>query len=242
VVNAHRVNQGEFPYFKKSGQSDFYFINREEPEKALETIKYLCSQRIPKGFGFHPVDDIQVLSPMHRGLIGVSNLNRELQALLNPRGDALHRGESIFRVGDKVMQIRNNYDRDVYNGDIGKIISIDRPNTELTVIFEDRPVVYSFVDMDEIVLAYATSVHKSQGSEYPAVVLPVSTQHFVMLQRNLLYTGITRAKRLVILVGTKKALSIAIKNDQIQKRYCLLVERLRNGDSGDRSEESLGLF
>ncbi len=236
VVNAHRVNQGEFPYFKKSGQTDFYFLDREEPEKALETIKYLCSQRIPRGFGFHPVDDIQVLSPMHRGLIGVSNLNRELQALLNPRGDALHRGESIFRVGDKVMQIRNNYDRDVYNGDIGKITSINRPNTELTVTFEDRPVVYSFVDMDEIVLAYATSVHKSQGSEYPAVVLPVSTQHFVMLQRNLLYTGITRAKRLVILVGTKKALSIAIKNDQIQKRYCLLMERLRNGGSGDRFE------
>ncbi len=232
VVNAHRVNQGDFPYFRKSGQSDFYFIDREDPEKALETIKHLCHRRIPEGFGLNPVDDIQVLSPMHKGLIGVSNLNRELQGLLNPRGESLQRGASTFRVGDKVMQIRNNYDKDVYNGDIGKIVSIDLINRELRILFDEHPLAYSFGDLDEIVLAYATSVHKSQGSEYPAVVVPISTQHFVMLQRNLLYTAITRAKRLVILVGTKKALSIAIKNDQIQRRYCLLMERLRRGDGG----------
>ncbi len=242
VVNAHRVNGGDFPYFEKSGRSDFYFIDREEPEKALETIKYLCHKRIPEGFGFHPVDDIQVLSPMHKGIIGVSNLNRELQALLNPRGESLQRGESTFRIGDKVMQIRNNYERDVYNGDIGRIVSIDHLNRELEVRFEDHPVVYPFGDLDEIVLAYATSVHKSQGSEYPAVVVPILTQHYVMLQRNLLYTAITRAKRLVILVGTKKALSIAIKNDQIQRRYCLLTERLRGGDPKIRPLESSSLF
>jgi len=235
IVNAHRVNQGDFPYLKKSGQTDFYFIDREEPEKALETIKHLCRERIPQGFGFHPVDDIQVLSPMHKGLLGVSNLNRELQGLLNPRGEALQRGGGSFRVGDKAMQIRNNYEREVYNGDIGRIVSIDRLNREITVRFENHPVVYPFGDLDEIVLAYATSVHKSQGSEYPAVVLPLLTQHFVMLQRNLLYTAITRAKRLVIVVGTKKAMSIAIKNDRIYRRYCLLKERLRLGDSGVRS-------
>jgi exodeoxyribonuclease V alpha subunit len=232
VMNAHRVNQGEYPYLQKSGQSDFYFIDREDPEKALETIKYLCRERIPKGFGFHPVSDIQVLSPMHRGLVGVFNLNRELQALLNPRGESLQRGGMIFRVGDKVMQISNNYDREVFNGDIGRIVSIDHSVREIMVRMEDRPIVYPFSDLDELVLAYATSVHKSQGCEYPAVVLPILTQHYVMLQRNLLYTAITRAKQLVILVGTKKALSIAIKNDRIQRRNCLLRERLEQGESG----------
>jgi exodeoxyribonuclease V alpha subunit len=224
------VNQGEYPYLKKSGKSDFYFVDREEPEKALETIKHLCAERIPQGFGLHPFHDIQVLSPMHRGLLGVANLNRELQILLNPAGETLQRGGTLFRVGDKVMQITNNYEREVFNGDIGRIVSMNRFSREVTVRFENHPVVYPFRDLDEIVLAYATSVHKSQGSEYPAVVLPVLTQHFVMLQRNLLYTAITRARRLVILVGTKKALSIAIKNDQIQKRYCLLKDRLRQGE------------
>jgi exodeoxyribonuclease V alpha subunit len=228
VVNAHRVNQGDFPYLKTSEQRDFYFIGREEPEKALDTIKHLCRERIPQGFGFHPIDDVQVLSPMHRGLLGVSNLNQELQALLNPRGETLQRGATTFRVGDKVMQVTNNYEREVFNGDIGRIVSINPFNREVTIRFENHPLVYPFNDLDEIVLAYATSVHKSQGSEYPAVVLPILTQHFVMLQRNLLYTAITRARRLVILVGTKKALSIAIKNDKIQSRYCLLKERLKS--------------
>jgi exodeoxyribonuclease V alpha subunit len=165
---------------------------------------------------------------MHRGLLGVSNLNQELQALLNPRGEILQRGATTFRVGDKVMQVTNNYEREVFNGDIGRIVSINPFNREVTIRFENHPLVYPFNDLDEIVLAYATSVHKSQGSEYPAVVLPILTQHFVMLQRNLLYTAITRARRLVILVGTKKALSIAIKNDKIQSRYCLLKERLKS--------------
>jgi exodeoxyribonuclease V alpha subunit len=241
VVNAHRVNVGEFPNLKRSEKSDFFFIDREDPEKALETVKHLCSERIPRGFGFHPVDEIQVLSPMHRGLLGVSNLNSELQALLNPRGETLQRGGTVFRTGDKVMQVTNNYDRDVFNGDIGRIVSVDRVRREVMIRFEGHPIVYPFGDLDEIVLAYATSVHKSQGSEYPVVVLPVLTQHFVMLQRNLLYTAITRARRLVVVVGTKKALSIAIKNDQIQKRYCLLKQRLQEGRSGRRSVESFGV-
>ena len=232
VMNAHRVNQGEYPYLQKSGQSDFYFIDREDPEKALETIKYLCRERIPKGFGFHPVRDIQVLSPMHRGVVGVFNLNRELQALLNPEGESLQRGGTTFRVGDKVMQISNNYDREVFNGDIGRIVSIDHLDKEITVQMEDRRLIYPFSDLDELVLAYATSVHKSQGCEYPAVVVPILTQHYVMLQRNLLYTAITRAKQLVTLVGTKKALSIAIKNDRILRRNCLLRERLEQDKAG----------
>lgn len=231
IVNAHRVNRGEMPITDpdEGSKPDFFFIPIEEPEKVLERIVSLCGERIPERFGFHPLNDIQVLTPMHRGVVGATNLNIELQRHLNPSGDELARGGRTFRSGDKVMQIRNNYDKDVYNGDIGRIKRIDREEQEVAVDFDGRIVSYDFSELDELVLAYATSVHKAQGSEYPAVVIPVLTQHYVLLQRNLLYTGITRGKKLVVLVGTRKALSIAIHNNKPQKRYSRLRERLANG-------------
>ena len=230
IVNAHKVNQGEFPILKEIERkeiADFYFIQEEEPEKALNQILTLCSERIPKHFGFHPIRDIQVLTPMHKGVIGTINLNIELQKKLNPDQQAITHGSRAFRLHDKVMQIVNNYDKEVFNGDIGWVSRIDQENKELTIDFEGRLITYDFSDLDEVVLAYAISVHKSQGSEYPAVILPVTTQHYMLLQRNLIYTGITRAKKLVVLVGTKKALAIAIKNNKPQLRFTLLSERLK---------------
>jgi exodeoxyribonuclease V alpha subunit len=229
VLNAHRVNNGEMPIFTDHGGhlQDFYFFQIEEPEKALEKIIELCKERIPGKFGYKPIDDIQVLTPMHRGVVGASNLNVELQKHLNSSDDELLRAGKVLKVGDKVMQIRNDYDREVFNGDIGKISRIDREEQEVVVDYDGKPVAYEYADLDEIVLAYAVSVHKSQGSEYPVVVIPVLTQHYMLLQRNLLYTGITRGKELVVLVGTKKAIAIAIKNDKPQKRYTLLRDRLK---------------
>ena len=228
VLNAHRINNGEFPIVSPEGDApqDFYFVQLEDPEEVCRMVLNMCKNRIPEKFGFHPVNDIQVLTPMHRGVVGVSNLNAELQRHLNNSPDELPRGERTFRSGDKVMQIRNDYDKDVYNGDIGRIAAINREDQEVTVDYDGRPVVYDFTDLDEIVLAYAVSVHKSQGSEYPAVVIPLLTQHYLMLQRNLLYTAITRGKRLVVIIGTKKALAIAIKNNKPRMRYTRLRERL----------------
>ena len=180
----------------------------------MSHIIALCSQRIPQRFGFHPVKDIQVLTPMHRGVIGVSNLNLELQKALNPDPSGIIHGSRTFKVGDKVMQITNNYDKEVFNGDIGWVSKIDREERELTIDFEGEPIIYDFSELDEVILAYSISVHKSQGSEYPVAVLPVMTQHYLLLQRNLIYTSMTRAKKLVALVGTKKALAIAIKNNK----------------------------
>jgi exodeoxyribonuclease V alpha subunit len=227
VVNAHRVNQGEFPILKdleKTG--DFYFIEEEEPDKILNKILTLCMERIPQRFGFHPIRDIQLLTPMHRGVIGVSNLNIELQKKLNPDRFGITHGNRILRVGDKVMQITNNYEKEVFNGDIGWILRIDQEDREIVIDMDGRSITYDYSDLDEIVLAYAISVHKSQGSEYPAVIFPVTTQHYLLLQRNLIYTGITRAKKLVVLIGTKKALTIAIRNNRPQLRYTHLSERL----------------
>ncbi len=229
IVNAHRINQGEFPLLQvadKKETTDFYFIQEEDPEKVLSSLITLCSERIPKRFGFHPVRDIQVLAPMHRGTIGVGNLNLELQKTLNPDPAGITHGSRTFKIGDKVMQITNNYDKDVFNGDIGWISRINREDRELTIDFDGKPIIYDFSELDEVVLAYAISVHKSQGSEYPAVIMPVTTQHYMLLQRNLIYTGITRAKKLVVLVGTKKALAIAIKNNKPQMRFTYLRERL----------------
>jgi len=230
IVNAHRINEGVMPSFDSSSGKldDFYFISQEDPRKALETIVTLVKERIPKRFGFDPVDDIQVLTPMHKGTVGAGNLNTELQKALNPGVEGVIRGGRLFRVNDKVMQIVNNYDKDVYNGDIGRIDSIDAEAQEIIVTFDERDIVYDYADLDELVHAYAVSVHKSQGSEYPAVVVPILTHHYVLLQRNLLYTAVTRGKKLVVLVGTKKALAIAVKNNRTRNRFTLLEQRLRS--------------
>lgn len=233
VVNAHKINHGEFPYINADRETpqDFYYFQCEDPAEACTMIVDMCVKRIPDKFGFHPVNDIQVLSPMHRGIIGAANLNAELQKHLNKSTIEVIRAGRCLKTGDKVMQIRNNYDKDVFNGDIGRISSIDLEEQSLLVNFDGRQVTYDFIELDEIVLAYAISVHKSQGSEYPVVILPVLTQHYMMLQRNLLYTAITRGKKLVVVIGTKKALAIAIKNNKPQMRYTGLRERLQTAVS-----------
>jgi exodeoxyribonuclease V alpha subunit len=227
VTNAHRINTGKTPITKAvKEQSDFYFINREEPEDVLGEIKSLLGGRITKHLACK-TEEIQVLAPMHLGLLGATNLNKELQQLLNHSKEEIVRGNRTFKRNDRVMQVRNNYDLDVFNGDIGKIVKIDFEERELAVNFDDRTVVYDFADLDELMLSYACSVHKSQGSEYPVVIIPLHTQHYMMLQRNLLYTAVTRGKKLVIVVGSKKALAIAVKNSKIQERFSLLETRLK---------------
>jgi len=229
VTNAHRINAGQMPDMvpvPADSLSDFYFIEQEDPEKILATILALTSERIPRRFGFDPVDDIQVLSPMYRGVVGAENLNQQLQQTLNPQEACVTRGQQRFGLHDKVMQIRNNYDKDVFNGDIGRIDRIDPRDKQVTIRFDDRRVDYGFEELEEVVLAYAVSVHKSQGSEYPAVVIPVTTAHYLLLQRNLIYTGITRAKKLVVLVGTRRALAMAVKNNAPHKRHTRLAHRL----------------
>ncbi len=239
VVNAHRMNQGQMPLLNEKDR-DFFFIEEAVPEKILETIISLCTRRLPErleelDLGVDPIAAIQVITPMRRTVIGVENLNGELQKALNPPGwgkaeIAVGRGFS-FRTGDKVMQIRNNYGKEVYNGDIGTIRAIDQEGGQVAVSLPGesgpRNVVYERDELDELVLAYATTVHKSQGSEYPAIVMPVSTQHYLMLQRHLLYTAVTRARRLVVLVGTKKALAIAVHNNKLEERFSRLADRLR---------------
>ncbi len=227
IVNAHRINQGLMPDTRnqKPG-SDFFFIPEEDPSRIVRLIIHLCRQRIPQRFGLDPGADIQVLSPMHRGETGLGNLNEKLQGALNPQGPSLERGARLLRRGDKVMQVVNNYEKDVFNGDIGIISRVDSEEQELEVEFEGRAVSYDHTDLDEIVLAYAASIHKAQGSEYPAVIVPITTQHYVLLQKNLLYTAVTRGKRLVVLVGTRKALAIAVKSGQTRTRHSRLAERL----------------
>ena len=227
VVNAHRIKNGRMPDTRKvPGNTDFRFVSIEEPERVLEKILSLCTEELPGNYGYDPYRDIQVIAPMHKGTVGVANLNVSLQNRLNLSKDEIMCSGRLFRVGDKVLQTRNNYDKDIYNGDIGRIAAIDRETQEVMVNFEGKIVSYDYSELDELILAYAISVHKSQGSEYPVVIMPVLTQHYLLLQRNLLYTGITRGKKLVILVGTEKALGIAVSNNKQQRRYTLLKERL----------------
>jgi exodeoxyribonuclease V alpha subunit len=235
VVNAHRINQGEMPTSVQAPEDallDFYFVQDEDPEKILARILELVKERIPLRFGFDPISEVQVLTPMHKGLLGAGNLNAELQKGLNSSPKELTRGGKTFKLNDKVMQIRNNYDKEVFNGDIGRVCGLDLEEQEMRVNFDGREVMYDFSDLEELILAYAISVHKAQGSEYPAIIMPVVTQHYMLLQRNLLYTAVTRARKLVVLIGTRKALAIAVKNDKVQKRYTRLADRIRSIPSG----------
>ena len=229
VVNAHRINQGLPPVRapRTDKDSDFYFICQNDDGKAFQTILKMCTSSIPLKLGLSPLSpQIQVISPMYKGIVGVDNLNTELQARLNPGGEGLQAGSRVFRPRDKVMQLRNDYDKDVFNGDVGSVLHADRARGRLLVDFDGRTVRYERDELNDLTLAYAVSVHKAQGSEYQAVVIPLMTQHFIMLQRNLFYTALTRAKRLSVVVGSYKALWIAIKNDKPVKRNSLVRDKL----------------
>lgn len=234
ITNAHRINHGVMPVFpeKVEGEvSDFYFVEATEPEEGVARVLQLVTEAIPRRFRLNPREDVQVLCPMRNGELGARHLNVRLQEALNPSGDGIERFGWTFRVGDRVMQTVNDYEKNVFNGDIGRVRAIDRQEQEVTVAFDGRPVAYGFGELDELSLAYAATVHKSQGSEYPAVVVPIHTQHYVMLQRNLLYTAVTRARKLVVLVGTKEALAIATNRVSSRRRITTLKERLAEAAS-----------
>ena len=227
IVNAHKINKGILPSLSSTGpKDDFYFIEQEDPDEALKIILELVKERVPRRFGFDPVEQIQIITPMHKGSVGAGNLNIELQKGLNPQEGGVMSGNRNFRVRDKVMQVKNNYDKEVFNGDIGRVTRIEQETRDITIAFDGREVSYDYAELDEIVLAYAISVHKSQGSEYPVIIMPILMQHYILLQRNLIYTAVTRGRKLVILVGTKKALAVGIKNDKTQKRFTYLRHRL----------------
>lgn len=227
IINAHKINQGIFPDISNGKDADFFFIKQEDPEVAAREIVNIVKNRIPKAYHYS-TNDIQVLAPMQRSVVGATNLNIILQEAINPEGESLSRGGFRYRKGDRVMQIRNNYDKEVFNGDIGYIKEVNLEERTLTAIYEGRPVEYEDSELDELTLAYATTIHKSQGSEYPVVVIPLLMTHFVMLQRNLIYTGITRAKKICIIVGTTKALAYSVHNMVVLKRNTKLKERLTN--------------
>jgi exodeoxyribonuclease V alpha subunit len=225
VMSAHAINQGRFPDTSNGKETDFFFIQMEEPEIVAENIVKLVKERLPKAYK-QPISNIQVLTPMQRGVVGASNLNISLQAALNSSQLALNRGGYSFKLNDRVMQLRNNYDKEVFNGDLGYVSQVNMEDRTLQVDFDGKLVEYEVSELDELTLAYATTIHKSQGSEYPIVVMPILMTHYVMLQRNLIYTGITRAKKICVLLGTKKALSFAIRNMSVLKRNTKLKERL----------------
>jgi exodeoxyribonuclease V alpha subunit len=228
VDNAHRINSGDMPEIDDDPEtSDFFFVARDDPAAAAELVIDFATRRIPEKFDLDPIEDIQILSPMHRGELGVTRLNERLQAALTPKGRELVVGWRLFRVGDKVMQVRNNYELDVFNGDLGRITDIDFEERAVTVDFDGLPTVIPSDVLEDIVPAYACTIHKSQGSEYPAVVIVLHHQHHVMLQRNLLYTAISRGRRLVVIVGSRRALGRAVHNATVRKRYTRLAERLR---------------
>lgn len=226
ITNAHRINRGEFPILKGGKNSDFYFIEEETPEKIVEQIKELCSKRLPGYYKVDPIDEIQVLCPMIRGDAGAHNLNVILQETLNPSGTSVKYGGVQYRINDKVMQVKNNYDKSVFNGDIGRITNIDLEDKTLLIKFDDNEVEYDVSELDEVALAYATTVHKSQGSEYGIVIAPFIMQHYMMLQRNLLYTCVTRARRVMVLIGSTRAVGMAVGNDRITRRNTMLARRL----------------
>lgn len=228
ITNAHMINKGLTPSITNQESSDFFFIEANDNEEVVRNILGLVSHRLPKKYGFHPMDDIQVLAPMKRGAFGTENLNASLQDTLNPKDNPLFRAGRKFMCGDKVMQLKNDYERGVYNGDIGKIEKINLVEQQVIVSIDNRDVEYSFADLDELALAYAVSVHKYQGSECPCIVMPVHTSHYMLLNRNLLYTAVTRGKKLVVLVGTRKALYLAIQNDEVRRRYTGLKQALMN--------------
>ena len=227
VTSAHRINRGRLPELEATAGSDFFFVGAEEPEEGVRKLLTLVGERIPARFGLDPIRDVQVLCPMNRGGLGARALNAALQAALNPPGELrVERFGWTFGPGDKVMQVANSYDREVFNGDLGVITGVDLEEGELTVVFDGREVAYGFGELDELVLAYATTIHKAQGSEYPAVVIPLSTQHYAMLARNLLYTGVTRGRKLVVLLGQRRALAIAVRNQGARRRWSKLREWL----------------
>jgi exodeoxyribonuclease V alpha subunit len=234
VVNAHRINRGEMPTLDNKKSSDFFFVEEGNPAKVVELIEDLCARRLPAHGGWDPLRDIQVLAPMYRGETGAHNLNHRLQQRLNAQGKVHRQGETEFRLGDKVMQVRNNYDKGVFNGDMGLVADLDPEGQVMSVQF-DEVVEYDFAHLDELRLSYAITTHRSQGSEFAAVVLPLTTQHYVMLQRNLLYTAVTRAREMIVVVGTRKALELAIANDAVAQRYTTLKHRLR-GEEGEKLE------
>jgi exodeoxyribonuclease V alpha subunit len=232
VENAHRIHAGHAPISEKGGGGQFYVVERTGDQESADAIVDLVTTRIPKSFGLDPVRDIQVLTPMHRGEAGTSKLNERLQAALNPSGASVRVGQRVYRLGDKVMQMKNDYEREVYNGDLGIVCRLDQEARTLVVRFDEREVPYGENDLDELVLAYATSIHKSQGSEYPAVVIPIQMHHFVMLSRNLFYTAVTRGKRLVVLVADPRAVSLGLAETRKGWRATALADRLRDAVRG----------
>ena len=238
IMNAHRINKGESIDMRGGKDSDFFFVTKESNQEVLDTIVQYCRTNLPRYYHVDPLQDIQVLTPMQRGECGAVNLNQVLQEAMNPSKIFLRRGGTQYRLKDKVMQIRNDYDKEVFNGDIGTITKVDMEERELTVLFDEREIIYDVTELDELTLAYAVTIHKSQGSEYPIVVMPFTMSHFVMLQRNLLYTGVTRAKKILVLVGEKKAVYYAIKNETTTGRNTMLARRLQP-DSKDGIQPSM---
>jgi exodeoxyribonuclease V alpha subunit len=249
VQNAHRINAGEAPIVLEKGDpaADFFMMERRDPDEARNGVIDLVTRHIPRRFGLDPVKDVQVLTPMNRGPVGTAALNEALQAALNPKGAGLTRGKVTFRVGDKVMQLRNDYDKNVYNGDVGVVASVDAEEDSLVVRFYEgdtsdvREVVYDGRALDELALAYACTVHKSQGSEYPAVVMPLLTSHFMMLRKNLVYTAVTRGKRLVVLVADQRALRLALTAERREDaRQTKLASRIRRARDASHEPGELG--
>lgn len=230
VTGAHRINRGQLPEFPEEGDktADLYFIGQPDAAKAIGVIKRMVHDSIPRRQGFDPIEDVQILTPMQKGVLGARNLNQVMQALLNPRGNQIERFGVIYREGDRVMQAENDYDKDVFNGDLGRIVAVDEVQGGITVTFDGRKINYGFRELDSLVHAYAITIHKSQGSEYPCVIIPIHTQHFVLLQRSLLYTAVTRAKKFAVLIGTKKAMGLAVSRADSRGRVTTLTERLQS--------------